>query len=327
MVNPLDNVLEVSNLTTHLVTRSGVSAAVDGVSFSVRRNSTFGLVGESGSGKSVTCLSIMNLLPPNGRVTGGSIRFNGEELTTKSRSEMNGLRGRRISMILQDPMTSLNPLFTVGDQVGEMFRSDGRSVRVKDRVVDALRRVRIPAPEQRLRNYPHQLSGGMRQRVSIAMNIARVPDLLLADEPTTALDVTIQLQILQLLRAIQAESGMSIVFVTHNLHVVAKFCDEMAVMYAGRIVESGRVADIFRNPAHPYTRGLLAAMPHVLGKEERLSAIPGQPPSLSDLRAGCRFNPRCELATEQCRTAYPPTVGLGDRHEAACWALAEGAAR
>jgi len=324
VVSLLDKVLEVSDLTTHLVTRAGVSAAVDGVSFSVRRNSTFGLVGESGSGKSVTCLSIMNLLPPNGRITGGSIKLNGEELTSKSQREMNGLRGRRLAMILQDPMTSLNPLFTIGNQVGEMFRHGGESVRIRDRVVEALRRVRIPAPEQRLRNYPHQLSGGMRQRVSIAMNIARVPDLLLADEPTTALDVTIQLQILQLLKAIQVESGMSIVFVTHNLHVVAKFCDEMAVMYAGRIVESGRVEDIFRNPSHPYTRGLLAAMPHVLGEEDRLQAIPGQPPSLSDHRVGCRFNPRCELATDQCRTAYPPTVNLGHRHQAACWLTAGG---
>lgn len=323
----VEKVLEVSDLRTHLVTRAGVSAAVDGVSFAVRRNSTFGLVGESGSGKSVTCLSIMNLLPPNGRITGGSIRLNGEELTSKSQREMNRLRGRRLSMVLQDPMTSLNPLFTIGDQVGEMFRRGPESARTRDKVVAALRRVRIPAPEQRLRSYPHQLSGGMRQRVSIAMNIAAVPDLLLADEPTTALDVTIQLQILQLLKAIQAESGMSIVFVTHNLHVVARFCDEMAVMYAGRIVESGRVEDIFRNPSHPYTRGLLTAMPHVMGREERLRAIPGQPPSLSDHPAGCRFSPRCALATEQCRTSYPPTFNVGDRHESACWLTDTGAAR
>lgn len=321
----MDNVLEVSGLTTHLVTRRGVSPAVDGINFAVRRNSTFGLVGESGSGKSITCLSIMKLLPPNGRITGGTIRFNGEDLVRKSEKEMESLRGRRLAMILQDPMTSLNPLFNIGDQVGEMFRGDNTPGGTRNKVIEALRRVQISAPEARLRTYPHQLSGGMRQRISIAMNIARTPDILLADEPTTALDVTIQLQILQLLKKIQREFGMSIVFVTHNLHIVAKFCDEMAIMYAGRIVESGPVSEIFRNPVHPYTRGLLAAMPRVLNDANRLTTIPGQPPSLSAFQDGCRFNERCPIATARCRASYPPSIKLDHgARTVACWAANDG---
>ncbi|MBL6612544.1 MAG: ABC transporter ATP-binding protein [Reyranella sp.] len=320
--------LDVKNLTTRLATRAGTVTAVDNVSFSLDRGETLGLVGESGSGKSMTCLSIERLLPPNASATSGEVLFKGQNLLAKSSREMASLRGREIGMILQDPMTSLNPVFTIGNQVGEIFRLHRRGAvgGIREQVLGVLRRVGIPAPEERYGSYPHQFSGGMRQRVSIAINIANEPDLLIADEPTTALDVTIQLQILQLLKAIQQESGMAIVFVTHDLNLVARFCDRVAVMYAGRIVETGPVKDVFAEPRHPYTRSLLAAIPRIGADTLRLQAIPGQPPSMTRLPTGCRFAPRCSEATVRCRAEYPrwSTVSATAQRGFACWEATGG---
>jgi oligopeptide/dipeptide ABC transporter ATP-binding protein len=325
VVTPVAKLLEVENLTTWLATRSGVITAVDSVSFSLEAGRTLALVGESGSGKSMTCLSLMQLLPSNGRLAGGSVRLEGTELVGKSQKEMEKIRGSRLGMILQDPMTSLNPLFKIEDQVGEVLKYHaGMRSRPERRrkVIDVLRQVRIPAAEQRIDSYPHQFSGGMRQRVSIAVNIACAPKLLLADEPTTALDVTVQLQILALLRDIQKQTGMAIILVTHDLHTVARVCDDVAIMYAGRIVEQGPVKDIFSNPAHPYTEGLLEALPRLGASDQRLALIPGQPPSMADLPQGCRFAPRCKYATDVCREEYPDWTSTPARR-AACWYAAE----
>lgn len=327
-MNAVAALLDVRNLTTRLATRAGTVTAVDDVSFSLERGETLGLVGESGSGKSMTCLSIERLLPPNASTTSGQVFFKGQDLLTKPSREMEALRGREIGMILQDPMTSLNPVFTIGNQVGEMFRLHRRGAvgGIREQVLGVLRRVGIPAPEERYGSYPHQFSGGMRQRVSIAINVANEPDLLIADEPTTALDVTIQLQILQLLKAIQRESGMAIVFVTHDLNLVARFCDKVAVMYAGRIIETGPVKDVFAEPRHPYTRSLLAAIPRISTDALRLRAIPGQPPSMTRLPTGCRFAPRCSEATAQCRAEYPrwSTVSATAQRGFACWEATGG---
>ena len=322
----MDELLRVEHLTTWLSTRSGVIAAVDDVSFTVGRGRTVALVGESGSGKSATCLSIMQLLPVNGHHAGGHVWFKGEDLTTKSHRELENIRGSQIGMILQDPMTSLNPLLTVGRQVGEIFKyHKGVSdpAERKRMSIEVLRKVGIPAAEERVESYPHQFSGGMRQRVSIAMNVGGSPELLIADEPTTALDVTIRLQILELLAEIQQTTGMSIILVTHDLHTVAKFCDDVMIMYAGRVVEEGPVSEVFARPGHPYTEGLLQAIPRFMHDADRLTTIPGQPPSLLDLPKGCRFAPRCPHATDQCRNEYPEWYATpsGDRR-VACW-LAE----
>ena len=314
--------LEVKDLSAQLHTRWGVVKAVDGVSFSIDAGETLGLVGESGSGKTMTALSLLRLLPaPAGRIVSGQVLLDGEDLLTKSEREMRRVRGRRISMILQDPQTSLNPVFTIGDQILEALRlhhTDGQRSLVA-RAEEALRRVKVAAPEQRMRAYPHQMSGGMKQRVVGAISIASEPKLLIADEPTTALDVTIQLQYLMLLKEVQARMGLAMLFITHDFGIVARMCDRVAVMYAGRIVESGPVRELFKAPRHPYTQALMASVPRMEARVNRLPSIEGQPPALHRLPSGCRFAPRCAYAEQRCRDAYPSTFAVGVRHEAACW--------
>ena len=323
----MDNppVLEVRDLHTHFFLRRGVVRAVDGVSFALGRGEVLGLVGESGCGKSLTALSILRLLPQEAaRTVEGRVLLDGEDLLAKSPREMRDVRGRRIAMILQDPQTSLNPVFSIGSQLREALarRPDGSARSLKDRAVDVLRRVRLAAPEQRLRQYPHELSGGMKQRVVGAIAISCAPEVMIADEPTTALDVTIQLQYLDLLKELQTSLGMGILFITHDFGVVARMCDRVAVMYAGRIVETGPVREIFDNPAHPYTQALIASVPKLQDRAERLRAIDGQPPALSDLPAGCRFADRCPHAEPRCREAYPEAVRVGENHTASCWLAA-----
>jgi oligopeptide/dipeptide ABC transporter ATP-binding protein len=317
-----DTVLEVRDLHTHFFLRRGVVKAVDGVSFSLRRGEVLGLVGESGCGKSLTALSVMRLLPRGGaRTVQGQVLLNGEDLLTRTPGEMREIRGRRISMILQDPQTSLNPVFTVGEQLREAIvrRTGGRTRDVMRDAVAALRHVDIAAPEQRLGQFPHQMSGGMKQRVVGAIAMSGHPEVLIADEPTTALDVTIQLQYLKLLKRLQQETRMAILFITHDFGVVARMCDRVAVMYAGRIVECGPVEQVFDNPSHPYTQALIASVPKMTGTTDRLYTIEGQPPSLMDLPVGCRFAPRCAFADQVCRDAYPPSVAIADEHTADCW--------
>jgi oligopeptide/dipeptide ABC transporter ATP-binding protein len=318
-------VLEVHNLHTHLHLKRGILRAVDGVSLSVGEGETLGLVGESGSGKTLTGLSLLRLLPKgSGRIVEGSIKLDGQELTTLSDSAMaQTIRGRRIAMIMQDPITSLNPVFSIGDQVSNPLRSHNiaQGTALRSKVIEVLTQVRIPSAEKRLGDYPHQFSGGQRQRVVAAMAIGCTPRLLVADEPTTALDVTIQVQIIALLRQIQADTGTGIILITHDLGVAASLCHRIAVMYAGRIVETGPVRRIYKSPSHPYTQALLAAIPRLGDKRARLQAIPGQPPSLIDPPGGCRFAPRCPARMEKC-AEQPPTVTLADGHEAACWKLA-----
>ena len=327
-----DTILEVENLETHLDTRMGLVKAVDGVSFSLRRGETLGIVGESGSGKSMTALSILRLAPrPAARIVGGRVLLNGEDLLRYGAEEMRRVRGRRISMVLQDPQTSLNPVYTVGGQIAEAIAThrDVPRSELLGRAVAALRKVRVAAPEQRVRDHPHQLSGGMKQRVVGAIANSCEPQILIADEPTTALDATIQAQYLRLLKDIQRESDLSIIFITHDFGIVADMCDQVAVMYGGRIVEYGPVRAIFNTPAHPYTRALLSSVPAVDRTVERLYSIPGQPPSLWDLPPGCRFEPRCRWAEPRCRDEYPPTLpgrGAGEAvHSASCWKLEEPA--
>jgi oligopeptide/dipeptide ABC transporter ATP-binding protein len=314
--------LRVSDLQTHYFSFGGarVVKAVDGVSFTLNEGETIGLVGESGCGKTTTCLSVVGLIPPAARIVGGSIEFAGEELTTKRPREMRRIRGRRIAMILQDPMASLNPLFSIYWQVAEpAYHHQGlRGRRLWQRVQDLLRAVRIPSPAVRMREYPHQMSGGMRQRVVGAIAMAGGPQLIIADEPTTNLDVTIQAQYLEVLKDIQQASGVALIFVTHNLGIVAKMCDKMAVMYAGKIVEQGAVRDLFRSPKHPYTQALLGSMPK-LGSKEPLYAIPGQPPNLAQLPSGCAFHPRCAHAMPQCASQEPDDRRVGPDWTARCW--------
>ena len=317
-------VLEVRDLHTQLHTRWGIVRAVDGVSFSVSEGETLGLVGESGSGTTMTALSLLRLVPqPAGRIVGGQILLEGEDLLTKSEREMRKVRGRRISMILQDPQTSLNPVFTAGNQIVEALRGQdaggGRSL--WGQAEDALRRVKVSAPEQRMRDYPHQMSGGMKQRIVGAIALAGEPRVLIADEPTTALDATIQLQYLTLLKEIQARMGLGMLFITHDFGIVARMCDRVAVMYAGRIVESGPVREIFRRPRHPYTEALMASVPRMDANVERLPSIEGQPPALHRLPVGCRFAARCRYAEDRCRREYPPSFPVGPAHEASCWRL------
>jgi len=320
-----DALLEVRELRTHFFTRRGVVKAVDGASFSVGRGETLGIVGESGSGKSMTCLSILRLVPePGGRIVGGQILFEGEDLLAKSQAEMRELRGSRIAMILQDPMASLNPALTVGDQIAETLSLHrGLRGRALDRrIVELLHQVRISDPERRVHAYPHQMSGGIRQRVAGAIAISCQPSLLIADEPTTSLDVTIQAQYLRLLKDIQRETGLAMIFVTHDLGIVAKLCDRVAVMYAGRIVETGRTRDIFDRPRHPYTIGLLNCLPTLRRGREPLAAIEGQPPDLANLPAGCRFAARCPLVEPPCLEIVPPLETVEDGHEVACFRTA-----
>lgn len=319
-------VLSIQGLKTHLHLRRGIVRAVDGVDLTVGAGETLGLVGESGSGKSMTGLSILRLLPKgSGRIAAGSIRLDGEELTTLSEKVMaRDVRGRKVAMIAQDPMTSLNPVFSIGDQVSGPFRYHGGLPKAEARqaAIDVLQRVRIPSPERRLGDYPHQFSGGQRQRIVTGMAIGRSPRLLIADEPTTALDVTIQAQMVALLRRLKGETGAGIILITHDLGVAASLCDRIAVMYAGRIVETGPVRDVFRNPAHPYTRALLDAIPKLGSRGKRLVAIPGQPPSLIDPPEGCRFAARCPLKVAAC-DVYPPGTEIGPGHSAACWRAGE----
>jgi peptide/nickel transport system ATP-binding protein len=325
---PARIILEIDNLRTHFFTADGVVRAVDGVSYAVQSGETLGVVGESGCGKSVTALSILRLVAtPPGRIVGGAIRFEGSNLLALTEAAMEGIRGNDISMIFQEPMTSLNPLMTVGRQIGESIAlHQGLSRRdAMDRAVEMLRRVHIPEPERRAHAYPHQLSGGMRQRVMIAMAVSCNPKLLIADEPTTALDVTIQAQILDLMRELQDTLGTAIILITHDMGVVAENADRVVVMYAGRKVEEASAQDLFECPGHPYTKGLLGSIPnvevaaHTRTRRARLNEIKGIVPALSDLPKGCTFAPRCGFATDECRAAYPPLVQHRPGHWIACW--------
>jgi peptide/nickel transport system ATP-binding protein len=319
--------LRVDGLKTHFNTRDGVVRAVDGVSFDVRPGETLAIVGESGCGKSVTAMSILRLLPmPPARIAGGRIEFDGRNLLDLTEPQMRGVRGNLVSMIFQEPMTSLNPVLTVGRQIAEVLVLH-RGLSQRDalaQAVEGLRKVQISEPERRVRQYPHELSGGMRQRVMIAMALACGPRLLIADEPTTALDVTIQAQILDLMRKLRAETGASIILITHDLGVVAEMAQRVVVMYAGRKVEEADVDVLFAHPRHPYTRGLLGSMPHLSavaggGAPRRLVEIPGMVPSLREAMPGCLFAPRCPNVGERCRSEVPPMQGHGPGHWAACW--------
>ena len=318
--------LEVEGLKTHFFTRDGVVRAVDGVSFSVHAGETLAIVGESGCGKSVTSLSILRLIAsPPGRTVAGSIRFEGRELLALPEPDMRKVRGNEISMIFQEPMTSLNPVLTIGRQIAEalvLHRGLARAA-ANARAVEMLAVVNIPEPARRVREYPHQLSGGMRQRVMIAMALACSPKLLIADEPTTALDVTIQAQILDLMRALKEKTGAAIVLITHDLGVVAEMAQRVVVMYAGRKVEEAPVAELFARPRHPYTQGLLHSIPRLgatlAGKRNRLEEIRGMVPSMREAIPGCVFAPRCAYATERCRTEYPPLEQKAEGHVVACW--------
>jgi oligopeptide/dipeptide ABC transporter ATP-binding protein len=319
-----DRLVEVTDLKTYFDTDEGTVKAVDGVSFHIDRGETLAVVGESGSGKSVMSLSIMRLIPqPPGRIAGGDIVFDGQKLITKSEREMRRIRGNEISMIFQEPMTSLNPVYTVGDQIAEaIVLHQGKSYREAIKLAaEMLDLVGIPEPSKRVKNYPHQMSGGMRQRVMIAMALSCGPKLLIADEPTTALDVTIQAQILDLMRTLQKEIGMSIMFITHDLGVVAEMADRVVVMYAGRAVEEGNVEEIYGKPRMPYTVGLLNSIPRVdkaALHQERLEAIPGNVPNPLYLPEGCSFHPRCKFAVDQCKEAIPNLEDSGSGHMVRC---------
>ena len=316
-------VLAVEDLRTHFYTQDGVTRAVDGVGFTVAAGETVGIVGESGCGKSVTALSIMRLLPPKmGRTVSGSVRLDGRELLDLSEAEMRQVRGNQIAMIFQEPMTSLNPVLTIGDQIAEavIIHQKASQAEAMRRAADMLRLVRIPDAERRLRDYPHQFSGGMRQRVMIAMALSCNPKLLIADEPTTALDVTIQAQILRLMLELKERFGAAVMLITHDLGVVAETCQRVIVMYAGRKVEEAGVFDLFDRPLHPYTRGLMASTPHRRpAGNRRLAEIPGIVPSLREPIPGCPFAPRCPLVTERCRVEMPPFEARSPGHAAACW--------
>ena len=319
-----DALLRVDDLRTHFFTLDGVTRAVDGVDLKVHAGETVGIVGESGCGKSVTALSIMRLLPAKlGRVVSGSIRFDGQDLLALSEAEMREIRGNRIAMVFQEPMTSLNPVLTIGDQIAEAVMIHQKKSRsdAMAQAVEMLRLVRIPDAERRVRDYPHQFSGGMRQRVMIAMALCCNPKLLIADEPTTALDVTIQAQILKLMLELKGRFGAAVLLITHDLGVVAETCQRVIVMYAGRKVEEAPVLDLFDRPMHPYTRGLMASMPRRGAQQSarRLQEIPGIVPSLREPIAGCPFAPRCGFATDRCRAEPPPLMERASGHRAACW--------
>jgi peptide/nickel transport system ATP-binding protein/oligopeptide transport system ATP-binding protein len=318
MKNPL---LEIRSLSTHFFTEEGVVRAVENVSFEINPGEILSLVGESGCGKSVTGLSILRLIPsPPGRIVSGEILFDGINLVQLKEKEMEKIRGNDISMIFQEPMTSLNPVFTIGDQIMEaiIFHQRLGKAEARERAIEMLDRVRIQAPEMKVDAYPHQLSGGMRQRAMIAMALSCQPKLLIADEPTTALDVTIQSQVLNLLREIQREMGMSVMLITHDLGVVAEIADRVAIMYAGRIMEYGPIDAIFSQVRHPYTKGLLDSIPQLREKKQRLDAIPGQVPDPMNLPVGCKFHPRCYLMIEECKKAEPPLVQANRDHFSRC---------
>lgn len=318
-----DPVLKVEDLKTHFFTRSGVVKAVDGISFEVAKGETLGIVGESGSGKSMTAWSILGLVPqPTGKIIGGKIMYHGEDLLQKDESEMREIRGKGICMVMQDPLTSLNPVFTIGNQLIESLKMDSKESKATliQKAIQLLTNVRIPAPESRLSVYPHQMSGGMRQRVVGAIAMSRAPSVLIADEPTTSLDATIQLQYLRLLKEIQAETGAAILFITHDFGVVARMCDRVAVMYAGKIVEQASVLELFDNPQHPYTEALLKSVPNLDEDVEFLPSIEGQPPTLDNLPEGCAFAPRCPYAFDKCNV-YPDEFSVDKDHVASCWRL------
>jgi oligopeptide/dipeptide ABC transporter ATP-binding protein len=315
-------VLQVENLHTSFFTRMGEFKAVDGVSFYVREGETFGIVGESGCGKSVTATSLMRLLPePAGQIIAGKVILDGVDLLTLTPKQMRGYRGKMISMILQDPMSSLNPVFTVGDQIGESVRLHQNLPEnmVEPEVIESLRLLKIPAPEVRLKEYPFQLSGGMRQRVVGAIAMSCRPRVLIADEPTTALDATIQAQYLALFDDIQVKTNVALIFITHDFGVVSRICDRVGVMYAGKFVETAPTRDIFKAPRHPYTIALISSVPRLDKKDERLFSIEGQPPSLFNLPPGCRFAPRCPQVMDICKEQEPPEIKLSENHSVSCW--------
>jgi len=317
-VKPL---LEVKSLRTSFFTEAGEVRAVDGVSFSVAPGKLMGLVGESGSGKTASVLSIMRLLPESARIVGGEVIFEDRDLLKLSEPEMRHIRGARIAMIFQEPMTSLNPVFTIGSQIGEAVRLHQHTNRAetRNRTIEALRMVGIADPERRINDYPHQLSGGMRQRVMIAMALSCNPRLLIADEPTTALDVTIQAQILDLIRELQGRLGLAVILVTHDLGIVSEYADDVTILYAARVMEQAPSAELFQNPLNPYTRGLLESIPGIDGGgQRRLQAIPGSIPSSLNPPAGCRFHPRCPRVIPQCSAAEPPLEQKGPNHYVAC---------
>jgi oligopeptide/dipeptide ABC transporter ATP-binding protein len=317
--------LAIRDLVVEFATEDGTVHAVDGISYDVMPGEILGIVGESGSGKSVSTMSLLGLIPqPPGRITSGTAMFKGQDLLTLKKKELRDFRGKEVAMIFQDPMTSLNPVLTIGDQLGEAIRTHFPEVKkedVRSRVVDLLERVGVPNPATRFDQYPHEFSGGMRQRAMIAMSIANSPSLLIADEPTTALDVTIQAQVLEVMKKVMIETESATILITHDLGIVAELCDRVIVMYAGHIVESGDVHTIFRAPRHPYTIGLMNSLPKLTEDEERLEPIPGAPPSLINLPTGCPFHPRCFLSNgrELCRTERPPLVQVESAgHAAAC---------
>lgn len=325
----MTELLEVTDLRTEFITDSGVIRAVDGVSLSVRQGEALGIVGESGCGKSITSLSIMQLLPKRiGRVASGEVRFKGKDMLKLSRREIRQVRGNQMAMIFQEPMTSLNPVFKIGKQISESARYHLKLGKKEawERSVDMLRKVGIPRPERIAEQYPHQLSGGMRQRVMIAMAMVCSPQLLIADEPTTALDVTIQAQILDLMRELQRTENMAIMMITHDLGVVAEMCDRVMVMYAGQVVEETDVKTLFSNPKHPYTRGLMASLPQLAGDQKRLSSIPGQVPNPAHMPAGCRFAPRCPVKQEQCELMQPELLEIEPGHRCRCLLEQKGGA-
>jgi len=315
--------LEVEELQTHFFTSAGIVRAVDGVSYTVEEGETVAVVGESGCGKSVSALSILRLIPwPPGRIVGGSIRFMGRDLLGLSDAEIRQVRGRDIGMVFQEPMTSLNPVLTIGRQLTEPLEAhlDKNDQQARERALELLRLVGISDPQRRLGQYPHHLSGGMRQRVMIAMALACEPKLIIADEPTTALDVTIQAQILELMKDLTQRLGVALVIITHNLGVVARYADRVNVMYAGRIIETGSARDIYHDPRHPYTLALLRSVPRLdQPRRARLDPVEGQPPDLTRLDGGCPFRPRCRYAIQRCATDYPPLMETGPGHRSACW--------
>jgi len=321
MASRIHPLLQVSNLQTSFFTDQGEIKAVDDVSFALHGGQTLALVGESGCGKSVTALSIMRLLSSPGRVVGGTIMFKGQDLLSLPEKAMREIRGKSISMVFQEPMTSLNPVMRIGDQIGEVLQihTDLSDKAIRQEVIGLLEKVRIASPEQRIDQYPHEMSGGMKQRVMIAMALACKPDLLIADEPTTALDVTIQALILDLLADLQKDLGMAILLITHNLGVVAQFAQDVIVMYASKIAERAAVRNLFHQPSHPYTRALLNSLPRPGERQVRLEAIPGTVPSPLNYPKGCHFSSRCSEVLDHCATQPPPLVRVGEAHESVCW--------
>lgn len=312
--------IEVEGLKTYFFMRRGVVRSVDDVSFTINEGETLGIVGESGSGKSTVALSLLRLVPSPGKIVGGSMKFDGHDLTQLSEREMRGYRGRHLSMILQDPLSSLNPVFKIGNQIGEGIKIHDKlnGKRLRERVLALMRMVRIPAPESRIDAYPHQFSGGMRQRIVGAISLACRPHFLIADEPTTSLDVTVQKQYLNLLKSLQRREHLTMIFVTHDFGVVAKMCDHVAVMYAGRLVERSPITEIFDRPCHPYTKALMASVPRIETKPDRLPSIEGQPPSLLNLPKGCPFAARCPVRIDKC-VEMPPEVEVSNSHRVRCW--------